>query len=134
MLANGAAVAAWSRRQNATTVATMEAEAYAAMLAVRIVLAVRRTSEFMLSYKLPPTIIYEDNESLITALKSRDLSARTRHTRVNLGFIMDAVDAEEVVFEFVTSGDQVADAATQAEDPTRFIRNRDRMLGNTVTV
>ena len=83
----------------------------------------------MLGRSLPPTVIYEDNMTLLLTLRRRDLSAHTRHTRVNLGFMMDAADAGHVIYDFASSADQVADIMTAAEDPDRFERNRAVLLG-----
>ena len=61
----GAIVDKASLRQGHTSLSTAEAEWGALCLACRRGLAVRRVIEFATRRTLPPTIIYEDNQSVI---------------------------------------------------------------------
>ena len=62
-------------------------------------------------------------------LKRRDLTARTRHLRVNLGFVVDAIDAREIEIHYVGTADQVADVGTNQRDVETFVRHRNLLLG-----
>jgi hypothetical protein len=91
--------------------------------------ATRVPTEGMLGRTLLPTVIYDDNMAFLLSLRKCDLSARTRHTRVNMGIIMDAIDNGQVVSEYVTSANQVAGVLAASEDAERFERNRAVLLG-----
>ena len=125
----GACVASASRRQTAIALSTAEAEIYALCACVRLLLVLRRIAAFVLGYTLPPSVVYEDNTAVISMLKRRDLTARTRHIRVNLGFIVDAIDAREIEIHYVGTADQVADVGTNQRDVETFVRHRNLLLG-----
>ncbi|KAH8066237.1 hypothetical protein JL722_654 [Aureococcus anophagefferens] len=56
--------------------------------------------------------VYCDNQSVIAQLRKRDLSARSRHIRVQLGFIYDALDSGEVEIRYVRSAANPANQLT----------------------
>ena len=126
---NGAAIDAWSKRCRYVTLSTTEAELYALVLLLRRLLCVRRLLSLIVGYSLPPTRIAEDNQAVVKQIQRRDLTSQSRHVRVNIGFIIDAIEAAEVYIEWVPSQDQIADALTAAEERVRFTRNRDELLG-----
>jgi hypothetical protein len=66
---------------------------------------------------------------VIAMLQRRDLSSRSRHLRVNIGFIIDAEEAGEIHVRYIPTAGQVADFLTTAEDRERFVRNRTVALG-----
>ena len=123
ILAGGACVSAWSSVQMATALSTFEAELYALVLTVRVLIAMRQLAEFLLGRALRPSFIYCDNQSAIIFLRRRDLSARARHIRVHLGFIYDAIDSGCFHFRFVRSKQNPANSLTAAEDEERFYRS-----------
>ena len=49
---------------------------------------------------------------------------------MNIGFIIDAIDAGEIECKWVPTQDQIANTFTAAEDRVRFARNRDALLGS----
>ncbi|MEL6189531.1 MAG: Ty1/Copia family ribonuclease HI, partial [Myxococcota bacterium] len=114
----GATIAAASSRQTCTALSTADAELYALMLVVRVALFVRRLYEFFLNATLPPTIIYEDNTTVITQLKTRDLSGKTRHQPIHKGFIIDAIDRGDIVVAFAPTAEMVADFGTKMDAHT----------------
>ena len=114
----GATIASASSRQTCTSLSTVESELFALMLCVRVVLAVRRIFEFVLRCTLPPTIIYEDNTTVIAQLRDHDLSGRTHHQHVHKGFIIDAIDAGEIVIVWRETGKMVADMTTKMDTAT----------------
>ena len=50
----------------------------------------------MLGASLPTRVIYCDNMSVIMQLQKRDLSARARHIRTNLGFVYGVTDNGDI--------------------------------------
>ena len=84
---------------------------------------------FITGETLPPTVVYEDNTSAIDVIARRSLTARTRHLRVNLGFVIDAVNAGDIVLVYTKSADQLADIGTAQRAPEVFERHRDALLG-----
>ena len=126
---NMAVVSAFSAVQGATALSTFEAELYALVQVIRQVLALRHLITFLIGVTLPPTVVHCDNNSVLLQLKRRDLSARSRHIRVHLGFIFDALEANEIDAQFVRSGENPANAMTAAEDRDRFARSVDVMTG-----
>ena len=104
-------------------------ELYALVQVIRQILALRHLITFLIGVTLPPTVVHCDNNSVLLQLKRRDLSARSRHIRVHLGFIFDALEANEIDARFVRSGENPANAMTAAEDRDRFARSVDVMTG-----
>ena len=91
-----------------------EAELYAFVLLLRRLLCVRRLLALILGYSLPPTIIDEDNKAVQLMLRKRELTSKSRHVRVNIGFIIDAIDAAENECKRVPTQDQIANIFTAA--------------------
>ena len=77
--------------------------------------------------KLP--IVGCDNESTLKSLRRRDLTARNRHIRVYLGFILDAIDSNEIRFEHRVSHLNEANTLTKAEDDVTFLRSLIKLAG-----
>ena len=126
----GAVIDAWSKRCRYVALSTNEAELYAFVLLLRRLLCVRRLLALILGYSLPPSIIAEDNKAVTLMLRKRDLSSKSRHVRVNIGFIIDAIDAGEIGVAWTPTQDQIANTFTAAEDRVRFQRNRGELLGS----
>ena len=118
-----------STRQKGVALSTAEAEIYALLVTLRRLVCTRRIIAFVVGYALPATSIREDNKAVVAMLKRRDLSWRSRHMRINIGFIIDAMDADEITVDWVPSQDQIANTLTAAEDRVRFLRNRAILLG-----
>ena len=129
MLLACAVINSASIRQRAVTLSTAESECYALCYAVRLTLAMRRIIAFIAGCSIPSTIVYEDNAAVISQIARRDLTARTRYLKVNLAFIIDAIESNEIVLEFYRTHDQLANTLTKAEDREMFLRSRDMFLG-----
>ena len=125
----GAAIDAWSKRFRYVALSTNEAELYALVLLLRRLLCIRRLLTLILGYPLPPTVVAEDNSAITLMLRKRDLSSKSRHVRVNIGFVIDAIDAGEIAIDWTPTQDQIANTLTAAEDRVRFTRNRKALLG-----
>ena len=115
----GAVLWFFSRRQTATAVSTCEAELAALCLAARGIIVIRATIEYVFGIKLPETHVHEDNESTISIFAKRVVAGRMRHIRVNIGFVLDAIDRVELYLEPTRTRDQLANALTQSEGRQR---------------
>lgn len=80
-------VHAFSSVQKATALSTFEAEHLALVLTICFLLAIRRLDAFALGTLLLTSKVASDNESTLKTLAKRDLSARSRHINVHLGFV-----------------------------------------------
>ena len=67
-----------------------------------MLLCFRRIASFVLGCTLPLSLVFEDNQAVIDQLRRRDLSARTRHVRVNITFIVEAIDAREIEVNYIS--------------------------------
>merc|ERR1712167_60816 len=123
VLACGAVIAAFSSIQQATALSTFEAELYALVSTVRLLLALRRLATFILGVTLSASIVLCDSASVIAQLARRDLRQRTRHIRVHLGFVIDAIENNEIIVQHVPTRDNAANTLTAAEDRDRFARS-----------
>ena len=123
VLACGAVIAAFSSIQQATALSTFESELYALVATVRLLLALRRFVAFILGVTLSASIVLCDNASVILQLRKRDLRQRTRHIRVHLGFLIDAIENGEIVVEHVPTAGNAANTLTVAENAVRFARS-----------
>ena len=56
-----------------------------------------RRRRLVLDASLPTSVVHCGNISVIMQLQKRDLSARARHIRTNLGFVYDAIDDGDIV-------------------------------------
>ena len=129
MYAAGAAVSAFSSRQRKVALSTFEAELYALVLLIRRLWTLRRLSEFVLGGRLPASRVRCDNKALVYAMRKRDLTSRSRHVRVHLGFCYDILDAGETYIEHVGTMRNPANTFTAAEDRDRLARSVDAISG-----
>ena len=127
--AKGAVVQAFSKTQAATAIGTFEAECMAVQLSVRRLLALRRIASFILGATLPRSNFFTDADGVVKHVQKRIVNGSTRHIRVSLGFLLDAVDSGEIIIHHVKTQDNPADALVSAEDKVRFMRNLRIMAG-----
>ena len=94
LMMSGAAVGAWSSKQKLVTKSSTEAELVGLSDGSSAVLWAR---EWLLDqgYRLPPTVIYQDNQGVLSLLrKGRHMKQRTRHLNVRFFFIKDVSQRE----------------------------------------
>jgi hypothetical protein len=87
-----------------------------------------------LGYKLEyPTILYSDNESAIKLVYNPVFHKRTKHLRLKLGLINDAIEQEIGRVIYIKTLDNNADIMTKPQDLKRFSSNRNNlnMVNNT---
>ena len=96
---------------------------------MRLIISLRRTVSYVTGATLPVSRVYCDNQSVIAQLRKRDLSARSRHIRVQLGFVYDALDSGEIEIRYVRSAANPANQLTAPEVADRLARTIDAMSG-----
>ena len=69
----GACIDSFSKRCRYAVLSTAEAEIYALLLLLRRLICIRRILTMILGYKLPKTVIEEDNRAVVSMLQRRDL-------------------------------------------------------------
>jgi hypothetical protein len=126
---SGACIYAWSSIQQSTALSTFESELYALVLGIRNLLTLRRLAAFIVGATLPESLVFCDNQSVIAQLKRRDLSSRSRHIRVTLGFIYEAIDSHDIHVEYIRSESNPANTHTAAENRNRFARSHAVLSG-----
>ena len=117
----GAAVVWRTRKQQAVTRSTLEAEFIAMDEAVREILWLQRMlRELNLSYLCSfPTVIYADNNSAIGMSESRAVTDGNKHIDTIKYALQENVENGEVKFVYVASKDNLADLFTKALTGTR---------------
>ncbi|KAJ9507131.1 hypothetical protein QJQ45_004864 [Haematococcus lacustris] len=112
---HGAAVSWSSRRQPTVAVSTTEAEYMAASAAAKEALWLRvLLADLSVGSAVEPVTIMCDNEAAITLIKHPIASARSKHIDVLHHFVRERVARGELVFKYLASGANVADAMTKA--------------------
>lgn len=124
-----ATVHAFSTVQKATALSTFEAELYALVLAVRTLLAMRNLTEFVLNTSLPCLDVSCDNQATIDHFIKRVWTARSRHIKVHLGFLYDALDAGLIRIIHRPTHLNEADTFTKAQDAPTFLRSLVKLAG-----
>ena len=107
----------------------VEAELYAFVHILRMLRVARMMSEFALGYGLAPSRTYCDNQAVVFAMRKRDLTSKSRHIRVHLGFCYDMLDCDGVKILYVGTEVNPANGLTAAEAPDRFARTMDAVTG-----
>ena len=118
--ASGASIHAFSQVQQPTALQTFESELTALVLRIRNMLALRRLPALMLGASLPASVVHCANMSVIMQLHKRDLSARARHIRTNLGFDYGDIDDGDIVVQHVRTMQNPTNTFTAAENHDRF--------------
>jgi hypothetical protein len=88
--------------------------------------------EWLLSqgYKLPPTLIYQDNKSVLSLMATgRTTKQRTKHLNVRYFFIRDRIAKQELRLEYLPTKRMVADLMTKPIVGKLLVSLRGDMLG-----
>ncbi|KAJ9519297.1 hypothetical protein QJQ45_023094, partial [Haematococcus lacustris] len=118
---HGAAVSWSSRRQPTVAVSTTEAEYMAASAAAKEALWLRvLLADLSVGSAVEPVTIMCDNEAAITLIKHPIASARSKHIDVLHHFVRERAARGELVFKYLASGANVADAMTKALPGVKF--------------
>jgi hypothetical protein len=112
-LLNGGAISWQSKRQPTVAVSTAEAEYMAAASAVKEALWLRQLL-CDLGYDLDAVMINADNQSAIKLLRNPVFSARSKHIDIIHHFARERVMRKEVIFQYISTTEMVADVLTKA--------------------
>ena len=122
---------AFSQAQRSAALSAFESELTALVLLIRNLLALRRLAAFVLGVSMPISVVHCDNMSAIMQLHKRNLTARARHVRTNLGFVYDATDDKGIVAQHVHTVKNPANTLTATENRDRFRASVTVLSGHT---
>ena len=123
----GNCLVSWfSKKQNAISLSTTEAEYVAAGACCAQLLWMKNTlNDFGLVYECVP--MYYDNTSAINLTKNPIQHSRTKHIDIKHHFIRDLVSKGVIRVEFVCSKEQIADILTKALPLDQFVSLRTKL-------
>ena len=116
---NGGAISWSSRLQPTVAVSTAEAEYMAAASAVKEALWLKKLFAAF-GQDVAPVHMFCDNQAAIKLIKHPIASMRSKHIDVQHHFVRERMARGEVVFEYCSSSDMVADCMTKALPVSRF--------------
>jgi len=126
----GGAVGWFSQGQKSTALSTAEAELIALADAIKEVLYMRQAMEFLHVPQLGPTIIYEDNQAVVsTAHNPGQNHGKLKHVAIRTHRVQEEVRLETVDVIFKPTGEMEADALTKALGKRQFNRLALAILG-----
>jgi hypothetical protein len=81
-------------------------------------------------YKLPPSKVFEDNQSSISMLKTpgRVTSGRTKHIKVRYFYLREKIEEKEVDLQYMSTRDMIADILTKPLQGKSFKYLRNKLL------
>lgn len=83
-------------------------------------------------YTLSPTVIYQDNQGVLSLLaKGRNMKQRTRHLNVRYFFFKDRITKGEIELKYLPTKEMVADIMTKPVSGALMSKLRGVLLGNT---
>ena len=130
ILAMGSVIHVESRKQNAITKHTTEAELVAASQCAEMVIYLRRMLIEDFGLNIPTTPIAEDNEGCIAIAEGGGNHKRRRHIRVADSWIYQEVSLTRNIRLYpISSRDNIADMFTKSLESPAFIRFRDKLMG-----
>jgi len=125
----GAAVSWMSKRQDVIATSTAHAETLAAYDCTREILKLRGLKRDLGFPDHGPTVIQEDNQTVVRAVLNAGSSSAIKHWCSKIHWIRQCVDEKRVSFAWVKSADQMSDCATKPLPKPAFVEQRDHNLG-----
>jgi hypothetical protein len=125
----GATVGGWSTKQKLVTKHSTESEIVCLSDGSSLVIMAR---EWMIcqGYKLGPTVIYQDNKSVLSLMTTgRTMKQRTKHLNVRYFFVMDRIKNQELRLEYLPTKLMIADLFTKPVVGKLLVSLRSAMLG-----
>ncbi|KAG6471152.1 hypothetical protein ZIOFF_072253 [Zingiber officinale] len=108
-------LASWnSQKQKTVTLSSCEAEFMAATTAACHALWLRSLASELTCVKPKPVTLFVDNKSAIALMKNPVFHGRSKNIDTRFHFIRECIEKEQIVVEFVNTGEQRADALTKA--------------------
>ena len=75
-----------------------------------------------------PLVLYEDNQAAIKFSKNQGQHRRTKHVDLRYHFVRERVNAGDIVLEYISTHNQLADILTKALDLSTFCKLRDKIV------
>jgi hypothetical protein len=130
---NGTPVICKTSKQSIVTKSSTEAELVALSDGCSDILWARQVLQSQ-GYSMGPTVIGEDNMSVLAMLERRKFStARTKHINIRYFFIVDRIQNGELKMVHVPTDLMIADFMTKPLTGKQFSTLQDRLFGNAVT-
>ncbi|KAI3509130.1 hypothetical protein L1887_24156 [Cichorium endivia] len=129
----GSGAISWqSKKQNVVALSSAEAEYISLSLAGCQALWLRSILNDLKWTQVVPTKLYCDNRSAIALTRNPVFHGKSKHIRVKYHFIRDLVANNEVVIEFCSTNEQLADTFTKALQVGDFTRLKEELGVGTV--
>ena len=122
------AVSYRNKLQNTVAKSTTKAEYVALGLATAEAIYLRMILRELGHPTSGPTFMGEDNDACMAIATTTQTSFRTRHIRIEIHFIRDAITCQEIHLEYVPSADNPADMMTKPLRGSAFVRHRAKIL------
>jgi hypothetical protein len=124
------AIESWSLNDSLVSHSSMESEIRALDLLIRVMIHIRQLMMFMnlLPIDAEPTILYVDNESMITRSATLKSAPKTRHINMAINYIREQINERSISLVWIPTDKNVADLLTKplAKDP--FERHAAKLL------
>ncbi|KMQ86152.1 retrovirus-related pol polyprotein from transposon tnt 1-94 [Lasius niger] len=124
-LYNGGAIAWSCRKQTCTAWSSCEAEYIALAEASRELIWIRKLLEDFDETETKATKIYEDNQSAIKMVKSKEFRNRTKHINTKYHFVNDLVEKEVVDLQYCPTEEMTADMLTKPLQSVKLRKHRE---------
>jgi hypothetical protein len=125
---NGTAISWKASKTSMVVQSTCEAEYYAMCQLTRQVLWLRNL-RIELGHQSPNETIqaYSDNQSALKFSRNQTKKSNMKHIDLKLYFTKEAIDRKQIVYDYISTDEMVADIFTKVLDKTKFITNRNRL-------
>lgn len=124
----GSAPISWrSRKQPVVTLSTTEAELVAASAAAQEASHLRALLQQMGKSPEKPTVIHEDNQSVIAMTKAGAHPSRMKHLDVKHCYVRQCIAEDKIKLEYCRTSDMIADMLTKPVGRQRFVELRTKM-------
>jgi hypothetical protein len=107
---------------NSVALSSVEAEYMAAAAAAQEAVYLRALLNDIGFTQTKPTVIYEDNTGCIALSKNPTSYKRTKHIDIKYHYIREQVQSKQLVLQYISSNNQLADILTKALGRTQFER------------
>lgn len=116
-----------SRKQRVVTRSSCFAECHALADTIDEVKFIRSLLIEMGLGSTGPAIIYEDNSSTLSLANNCNFTKRSKHLDINIQYVFQNINSEEIIVKKVDSSDNLADMFTKALGREKFFYFRQRL-------
>lgn len=115
-----------TRKQSVVSLSSSESEYIALSDCTKECIFITKLLSEILNKNVLPIVIYEDNQSCIKMAMTLE-TKRTKHIDVRHHYVRDCVSKNEVVINYIPTGEQIADIFTKALNITKFEYFREKL-------